>query len=218
MDRRPYNPSSDVYDMQRDAEGTYAWQDLRPRNRPTLTRILIASLVVTFVAQTLIPGFTEQYALISSAVLAGQWWRLFTGPFLHANILHLAANSYFGWMIGARIEQHVGAARLLVITVVSLIGSSVLIVVGGSNAVGFSGVLFGWLASWLGFHLTPRFPGLRLSGAQRRSYLQLLAVNLVISLLPGISALGHLGGFVSGFLVSLLLGLGHPHAPRVAHA
>ncbi len=214
MRRGPPPDDGTFVDLQRGADGVYAYRQRRPPPRARVTGAIVALLIGVYLGQMTVPGLTESYALISSLVVRGQWWRLVTGQLLHANLLHLAANCYFGWNIGARVERVVGPLRMVEITLPSLLGAGASITLGGGNAVGFSGVLFGWLASWLGFHLTSRFPALRLTGAQRNAYLQLLAVNLVISLLPGISALGHLGGFVSGFLVSLLLGSRRPRAPR----
>lgn len=193
------------YDLTPTRAGYY--EDLRPRYRPRLTWALTATLVGVYLLQSLVPGFEGRYALISAAVRQGQWYRLVTGAFLHGGELHLAANAYFGWFIGGRIERSIGTWRLLVITVVAMLGSGLAVVALGQNAVGFSGVLYGWLASWLAFHLTPRFPSLKLAGAQLRAYLQTLGANVLISLIPGISFAAHLGGFVSGFAVAYLLGL-----------
>lgn len=197
----------EVYDLRPDQDGVYVWSDRRPHFPPLATKALIASLVAVYALQVLVPGLTQRFAVAAGPVLAGgEWWRLVTGAFLHGGLLHLLANSWFAWVIGSRIERFVGPARLLAITAAAMLGSSLLVVVGGSAAVGFSGVLYGWLASWLAFHLTTRYPGLRLDRVQRRAYLQILGANLLLSLLPGISLLGHLGGFVAGFGMAWLLG------------
>jgi membrane associated rhomboid family serine protease len=188
-------------------DGTYVYDDLRPRFRPLATKALIASLVAGYALQVLVPGLTERFAVAAGPVIQGEWWRLVTGAFLHGGLLHLLANSWFGWIIGGRIERYVGPGRLLAITAAAMLGSSLLVVLGGSAAVGFSGVLYGWLAAWLAFHLTTRYRGLRLDRVQWRAYLQILGANLLLSLLPGISLLGHLGGFGAGFAMAYLLGL-----------
>ncbi|MBI5547165.1 MAG: rhomboid family intramembrane serine protease [Deltaproteobacteria bacterium] len=200
--------------MTRTPQGVYVQQDLRPRFRPVVTWGLTATLIAVFVVQGAMPGFTARFFVEPQAVRDGQWWRILTGAFLHGNVLHLAANAYFGWAIGARVERYIGPWRLMLITLSAMVGSGLAVsLLGTVPAVGFSGVLYGWLASWLAFHLTPRFPGLRLSGPQRSAYLQLLGANLLLSLRPGISLLGHAGGFVAGFAAAFALGLTRPTTP-----
>lgn len=169
-------------------------------------------LGLVFVAQILDPGLTDALAVTPEA-LRGEPWRIATGALVHGGALHLAANAYFGWFVGARLERHIGAARLLVISLVSMLGAGLLVAARGQAAVGFSGVVLGWFASWLAFHLTPRFPGLRLSGPQRIAYLQNLVLNLLVSVMPQISGLGHLGGFAGGFAAAYLLGQKKGGAP-----
>ncbi len=174
---------------------------------PYFTVSLLAAAVLTFVWQMMDPSLAGKGAVISEAVRGGEWYRIGTGALLHGGSLHLLANAYFAWGIGSYLESQIGSMRLIVISLAAMLGSGLSIVAMGSNAVGLSGVLYGWLASWFAFHLTSGFPGLTLSGPRLRAYLQLLGMNLLISLLPGISLLAHAGGFVGGFLAALVLGL-----------
>jgi membrane associated rhomboid family serine protease len=215
MYRKPPSPPPQPQGaLTRGADGVYAYQNLAPKHRPVATWALMAACVALFAVQLTTRGFTERFDVNPAAVRAGEWWRIFTGAFLHGGALHIAANAYFGWAIGARLERHIGALRLLAITLVSIVGSGVAIAyLSNVPAVGFSGPLFGWLAAWLAFHVTPRFPGLRLSGPQRSAFLQMMLANFLISLLPGISMLGHAGGFVAGFASAAVLGLKPLGAP-----
>ena len=205
MYRRPITPPGEYRDLTQTAHGAY--EDLRPRHRPVATSALVALIVLAFLAQKLLPGLEEALA-VGPEALRGEPWLIVTGALMHGNAVHLAANAYFGWKVGSHVERSIGALRLLVITAVAMVGSGLAVALTVHRAVGFSGVLFGWLASWLAFHLTPRFPGLRLAGGQRTAYLQTVVLNVLISLVPGISWEGHLGGFVSGFAAAYLLGQG----------
>src|SRR5262245_27093497 len=49
------------------------------------------------------------------ATAGGQWWRLLTSTFIHADILHLAFNLYFAWVIGRICERIFGAASYALI-------------------------------------------------------------------------------------------------------
>lgn len=196
-------------DLHQVAPGVFA--GLVPRHRPVLTRTLIVAIVVTFVVQLVYPPLTGALAVDSEAILAGEWWRLATGTLVHGGLLHIFMNASFGWDLGSRVERTIGAFRMLVVSVSALVGAGLFVVAAGQTSIGFSGVLYGWLSSWFAFHLTSRFPGLRLSGPQRQAYLRLLGLNLLISLMPGISLLGHLGGFVAGFAAAFVLGMGQPN-------
>jgi membrane associated rhomboid family serine protease len=215
MYRRPVAPPGQYQDLTQTSQGVYG--DPRPDHPPLATGALMALIVLAYVADWMVPGLKDAWAVRPEALL-GEPWRLVTGAFMHADPIHLAANAYFGWYIGSRVERVIGAARLLVISAVAMVGSGVAVAISHQSAVGFSGVLFGWFASWLAFHLTPRFPALHLSGPQRAAYIQNLVLNVLISLVPGISFQAHLGGFVSGFVVAYLLGLGSAAARRPAGA
>ena len=193
--------------------GDGVFGDLAPRHRPLVSRGLIVLCGLVFAAQQLDGNLIERFAVGSDQILrGGEWWRLITGAFIHANLIHFAMNAWFGWSVGMIVERFVGPARMFIVSLAAMLASSGLVAFMGQNSVGFSGVLYGWLGAWLAFHFTPRFPGLRLSGAGFRSFMTTLGLNVVISLAPGISFLGHLGGFVGGFAVAFLLGLGRPRA------
>jgi membrane associated rhomboid family serine protease len=195
-----------VFDLQRNEEGVFEYRAPRRTWSPRATRALLFALAAGFALQSSVPGLTARLMVAAAPVAAGEWWRLATGAFLHGGLIHLAANAWFAWVVGSRLERTIGPARLLILALAAILGSSLAVVAGGGAAVGFSGVLYGWLAGLLGFHLTSRFPELRFDRAQGRAWLQLLAANLFVSLLPGVSLLGHLGGFVAGLAASLLLG------------
>lgn len=182
---------------------------LKPRFGHRATNVMIGAIVLVFAMQVLDPTLEQRYFASADRIREGAWWLIITGAFLHGGILHLAMNAYVGWFMGARVEQHIGPWRMVVISAVAMLTSGIGIVIADQNAVGFSGVLYGWLASWLGFHLSSGFPGLKLSGAQLRAYIQLLAMNLVLSFMPGISLAAHAGGFVGGFIASFILGKLH---------
>jgi len=137
-------------------------------------------------------------ALAQSPVLVadGQWWRLITAGFLHFGVLHLMVNMYSLAVLGAALESRLGAARFGALYGVSLVGGSAAIQLFApfSFAAGASTALYGLFGA-LGV--------LMLAAKQDvRGLLVLLAVNIGVSLLPGISLVGHLGGLVTGAVVA----------------
>jgi membrane associated rhomboid family serine protease len=139
----------------------------------------------------------------------GQWWRLLTATFVHAGLPHLLMNML--WLFGPmrRTEQLWGAARLLTIYLLAGVGSSVTALAWQKQPtllLGASGSLCGLLAAeafWVvrnGRYLP------RQQIRRWRSGLLMTAVLLVlVSLFPGVSGLGHLGGAVVGGVVAFLL-------------
>ncbi len=157
-------------------------------------------------------------------VIAGQWWRLETAAFVHGGLLHLLLNmSLLAFGLGL-IEAMWGRLRFLLIYLCAGFGGDCLAVAYhpdgvllkapggavevGQSVVGASGALCGVLAAaavWLVFngrHLPQR------ASAQLRTGLIASAVFLVfISLFPGVSGLGHLGGVLFGAAAAALLHL-----------
>jgi len=132
--------------------------------------------------------------------LFGEWWRVFTAAFLHIGPVHLALNMLALLVFGSELERQLGRWRYLALYLLSALGGAAAIQLFGDPRVpvaGASGAIFGLLGA-LGV--------LMIAGRQDlRGLLTLLAINLFISFLPGISLLGHLGGLVVGALTAGLL-------------
>ena len=43
----------------------------------------------------------------------GQWYRIFTSGFLHANLIHLLFNMYVLYILGTLLEPAIGTARMV---------------------------------------------------------------------------------------------------------
>ena len=85
-------------------------------------------------------------AMYPPAVAIGQFWRLFTAMFLHANLLHLAFNAYALWLFGRAVEEEFGRANMVAIYFVTgFLASAASYALGPVQtlAVGASGAIFG---------------------------------------------------------------------------
>jgi membrane associated rhomboid family serine protease len=136
----------------------------------------------------------------------GEWWRLLTAAFLHANLLHIGFNMLLLWWVGAGLEEAMGRARYLALYVVSgLAGSAgALLLSPEAVTVGASGAIFGLLGAALVLE--------RQTGISSGPILAIVVLNVVLSFRPGISIGGHLGGLAGGALAMLALsrfGRGH---------
>jgi membrane associated rhomboid family serine protease len=172
---------------------------------PTLTYVLIGIMVVLQLGQSLGGGSGEIFqrgALYGPAVADGEVWRLVTGGFLHAGLLHLAFNMYALYILGTLLEPAIGRLRFGLIFFVSLLCGSfgALLVTPNAPTVGASGAVFGLMAAAIvvmrNRGIDPMASGLPLW----------LGINLVLTFtLSGLSVGGHIGGMAGGAAAGLLL-------------
>ena len=141
------------------------------------------------------------YSLLPTAVHQGDWFRLITGAFLHANIEHIAFNMFTLAIVGAPIEAELGRVRVAALYLVSALGGSVasyLLSDPGQLGLGASGAIFGLMGAYFVI-------------ARRRQWdtstiLGLIIINLVIGFAStGIDWRAHLGGLVVGAVVALAM-------------
>lgn len=181
---------------------------LVPSETPFFTYALIAINVLVFLADSLTAfaglGFrgvgllTLLGAKNNQAIMAGQTWRLITPLFLHGGILHLGFNSYFLYVVGRQIESAYGRARFLALYFLSGLAASIAsFTLSNANSVGASGALFGLIGAWI--PLLYRNQHILANTRQHiRSIVQVIAINLLIGLAPGIDNWAHLGGLIGG--------------------
>jgi membrane associated rhomboid family serine protease len=140
--------------------------------------------------------------------LFGEWWRVFTAAFLHIGPLHLAMNMLGLLILGSELERQLGRVRFLALYLLSALGGSAAIQLFGDPRVpvaGASTAIYGLLGGLVVLMLFNR--------QDLRGLLTLLALNVFISFLPGVSLLGHLGGLVAGLLTAGILVLTRRRPP-----
>ena len=130
----------------------------------------------------------------------GEWWRVLTAAFLHIGPVHLLMNMLGLLIFGSELERQLGRARYLALYLLSVLGGAAAIQLFGDPQVpvaGASTAIYG-LMGGLGVIMLARRQDLR-------GLLTLLAINVFISFLPGVSLLGHLGGLVAGAVAAGIL-------------
>jgi membrane associated rhomboid family serine protease len=130
-------------------------------------------------------------------VTGGEWWRLVTGGFLHAGLVHLGFNMLVLWLLGSQLERALGRARFVALYVASLLAGAfgVMLVDPTAMTVGASGAIFGLMGAAVAMQ--------RASGVSwwNSGLGTLLVVNLLLTFtIPNISVGGHLGGLVGGLV------------------
>jgi membrane associated rhomboid family serine protease len=143
------------------------------------------------------------FGLQGAAVADGQWYRLLTGAFLHAGLIHIGFNMFLLFILGRILEPAIGTPRFLFLYFASLFAGSfgALALTGPLEiTVGASGAVFGVLGATV---LIARGRGFNEIAGQLGF---LLLINLALTFgAARISVGGHLGGLAAGLACALLI-------------
>lgn len=133
----------------------------------------------------------------------GQYWRFLTAGFVHIDIWHLAMNLYALFNVGLFLEPVLGKWKYLSVLIAGIIGGTWLVYVGQGNTVvlGISGGIYALFAILIVYFLKS---GMFSNPQLRREMMFLVFINIMISMIPNVSWLGHFGGAVVGLLLGLI--------------
>lgn len=181
------------------------WIEAQPAH---YTKALLGVLIVVYVAEMITPraAAIQAAGLVKPAVRDGEWWRLLTGPLLHAHTAHIWMNAGALLSSGRLIEVHSRREYLpLTFLVAALVGSVFSFVAYPEKiSVGASGGIMGLI----GFLLVL---GYRRRGSLPPGFAGGILVSLVATVALGVVAIdiidnaAHLGGLIGGALVGSAL-------------
>jgi membrane associated rhomboid family serine protease len=184
--------------------------------KPVVTHVLIALNLAVFVAGMGGGLGTRQSVTVDGGLIGlgrlsngqligvaeGEWWRMITSGFLHANLIHIGFNMWVLYQLGQLLEPTLGRLRFALVYVVAMLCGAfgVLLLDPNHLTVGASGAVFGLMgaavAAFRSRGINPFDTGL--GGA--------IAFNLLITFtIPGISIGGHVGGLIGGFVAGWIL-------------
>ena len=198
------------------------------QSKPVLTWVLIAANLGIFFgawASGRLDGLVMSFGMRPREVLAGrELHTLITSMFLHGGILHVAGNVWYLWIFGDNIEDVLGKKRFIffyfaagiaagLVHATAFAGSNVP-VIGASGAI--SGVLGAYmiLYPWARVHTAVvlfyiiqlvSIPAIILIGFW--FFLQVISASVtwISGISTGIAYLAHIGGFIAGIVLILLL-------------
>lgn len=151
---------------------------------------------------------------------------LFTSMFIHGGLLHIGSNMLYLWVFGDNIEDLLGHMRFLIFYLASGVAAGLTHVfmnpASDIPSVGASGAIAGVLGGYLVFFPSAAIRTLLFLGPfvtiTRISALFVIGVWFVTQLFQGIAALdattaqaagvafwAHIGGFVAGLVICLVL-------------
>jgi rhomboid protease GluP len=184
----------------------------RPKNAPVTTALLII-ITIVFVLEWTSGALQNEEALIAMGAIVpgmmhfGQYWRAVAAMFLHANLLHWAANSWALFQLGSLYEVMFGSARFAAIYFITgIIASIASSMVSTGPAVGASGAILGILGAF--FFSIKRSPVWRHERWTKSLLNQLLfwaGLNLILGFeVKNIDNTAHIAGLLSGLILGFI--------------
>lgn len=191
----------------------------RSERRMTLALVLVNAAIYAWGSYPLSllatsEEFGERWAFIAVDILSGEWWRLFSYLFVHANWLHLTMNLLGLWALGPFVERAFGWLRFSAIYLFSGFTGSVVYLclawyrIGEPQSlVGASGCIMGLLGA-TGAVMLRAWIKQRAPMAKQILLRLLVVVALQVTFdynTPQVAGLAHALGLLGGFVTGLLL-------------
>ncbi len=198
------------------------------RSTPVVTvALIIINVLVFFLELQRGQGFITEWAFIPARFSEGpssDWVTLFSAMFMHGGWLHLGGNMLYLWIFGDNVEDRFGPVRyLLFYLAAGLAATFAQYAVNPASAipnVGASGAIAGVLGAYL-----LMFPKARvdvLFGRQVVAMPAFIVLGLWVALQlvsgvgsiadtaqteqGGVAYMAHVGGFVAGLVLGVVLG------------
>ncbi len=178
--------------------------------KPVVTYALVIINILLYIIPLILGNYNimiGKYCVYGPSIRAGEYYRLITGTFLHANIFHLLFNCYALFVLGSQIESYLGKTKYIIVYFFSaILGSLFSMTFGGDYfSVGASGAIFGLMGSLVYFGYYYR---VYLGNVVKSQIIPLILINLGIGFLSsGIDNSAHIGGLLGGALITVALGV-----------
>ena len=170
-----------------------------------ITYLIMGICIIVYGLQTTGVVNYIDYSIIPINVNSGEWYRLITGAFLHGGLYHIAVNMISLCNLGSFMEPVLKSKKYLILLLVGLVGSGGFVAYMSephSMTVGFSGVIFAIFGCYIAWLIkSGNIRDYRI----REQVIRTLITNAIISLMPGISLFGHLGGLIFGFIYGIII-------------
>jgi rhomboid protease GluP len=139
----------------------------------------------------------------------GWWWTVLTAGWLHGGILHIFFNILWIRQLGPEIANLYGAGRMVIIyTVAGIVGFALSTVMGlfpipffgAGLTVGASASIFGFLGALVHYGRRTGSSHVGHAGLQYALFMGIMGF-----VFPGVDNAAHLGGFLGGYLASMIM-------------
>jgi rhomboid protease GluP len=193
----------------------------QPRPRTPAAFALLGAIAVIYLVSLVLSGIAFQPSMaalvlmgakVNDLIAGGEYWRLLTATFLHANLIHIFFNGYALYALGPEAERIYGTRRFLALYFLAgLAGSLASYLMSPAVSVGASGAIFGLIGGLGVFYYLNRATLGDFGKAQVQNMVTIAMINLFIGFAAQgtIDNWGHMGGLAGGALAGLAL------APRL---
>ena len=190
--------------------------DAIPKYPYAVTIGFVILLLVVYIISTF-PNFTKiNYffllwgGMIPVVLDSSEYWRLITANLLHANLMHIAANTVSILIWGHLLEKYLGSRGMIILIILSGLFTTVfsgLFSPVDSFSIGASGIAYGLMTAFMVYAFVITLLGNpKEFGGQLVSFSVLVIIQIFYNL-QGAGTLdiwGHLGGSVSGLLFMIV--------------
>jgi rhomboid protease GluP len=147
-------------------------------------------------------GLSEPRMLTDGSVTGGEWWRLITPIFMHGSLMHFFFNSFMLVQIGPLVQSYYGSRFWPIYLLCGIAGSMASQLPRFTNTVGASGAIMGLIGLLFVLGLRDKS---QLGAAMKAMLTRLILYMVVLSFLFNIDHLNHIGGFLCGGLLALVV-------------
>ena len=196
--------------------------------RPTVTLVIIAVNVAVFLFQLTLPSYSQDRFIMHYGLVPDRFHysAIITSMFIHGGFLHIAGNMWFLWIFGRGVEDLVGHAKYALLYFASGIAGALLFVLLNANStiptVGASGAIAGIMGAYLikfprAHIVTLVFIVIFITTIDIPAFF-LLLYWFALQFFSGVGSVGssqvsqggvawfaHVGGFIAGMLLVMLM-------------
>lgn len=201
------------------------YDESAPLLKPPFVTLALILLNFIIFAVTILSSNPEQiilnYGLVPENILTGQsFLTLLTSLFLHGGLLHLIGNMWFLWLFGDNVEENLGAIRFIIFyLVVGVVASLIhIFTISGEDLnipmIGASGAISGLLGGYMvvaprnrirTFFILIFRPYFFYIPAYFYIAIWFIYQLLYIGTPTSIAYMAHIGGFIAGLILILLV-------------
>ena len=173
--------------------------------------LMILNVIIFIVSTTVLPNLYENGAMVTEYVVRrGQYYKLFSAMFLHADPQHLLNNMLMLALAGAIVENYTGHWFFIFLYLMSGLAGNMISMAHEIRyslvwaSVGASGAIMGLVGFIVAWIITNRKNFVKNRNVLIRLVLLGLFVLQACFFQPGANTAAHLGGFLAGFVLGII--------------